>query len=87
MQLLTHLMNGAPSFLGLLVLILAGLTGIVLLRALFRIVQLGPVEWVRDSLRIDEGFWMPLAVIIWVIVGALMALAWPSGLNGLWPWG
>ena len=82
MQLMAELMSVAPTFFGFLVLILAGLSFIVLLKTLIRIVQIGPFTWIRSSLRIDDDFWLPFAVIIWVIIGAFFALVWNPGVLG-----
>ena len=75
------MISAVPYYYAFLILILGGLTFIVLMRAFIRFVQLGPIGWFRDSLRIGDDFWMPFAVLIWVIMGALFALVWaPSGL-------
>ena len=72
MRLFAEMLAAWPVLFGMLVLILGGVTIIALGRALVRIVHMGPMGWFRDAFRVGQDMWLPFAVLVWMIVGALM---------------
>lgn len=79
--------GGAGSALGLLVWALGAFSALIvgwaLIRAGVDMVRMGPLTYFRYALRIDAGTWPLLVILLWIVLAAMIAFVFPTGLSAI----